>query len=292
MLTNLIDQQESLVGRVPSELQRAWRKKTNRELVLLFQKMCDALAISEMIECGAREASASRAFVRQKDGRRAIAIEANPLTFREITLQDQLPQIRYINAAVSSTSGYATLKLPARPDGSVDPMPGNGSLNDRVDGALTHTMIDVETITLDDVMRSFADRSERVPGSTAIWIDVEGHALEVLLGGVESLQHGTPSIILVELEQSTHWESQALATDVEGFLLRHDYVAVACDCEYPSQFNAIFARRADVQALGPLLQRDRAANFKQRIWITKHGLARLRRRAHLRRDSYRRPSQS
>ena len=62
---------------------KLYQKLTEEELDNLFLKLLKKLNVDYLIECGAHEATASLSFV--KSGGKAIAIEANPFVYRDIT---------------------------------------------------------------------------------------------------------------------------------------------------------------------------------------------------------------
>lgn len=81
----------------PGEVQTIYRKLTVNLLDKYFFKTIKQLDVNEFYECGAHEASASIAF--SKIGK-AIAIEANPYTYKEKTIKAQKFGVKTYNLAL------------------------------------------------------------------------------------------------------------------------------------------------------------------------------------------------
>jgi FkbM family methyltransferase len=100
-------------------------------------------------------------------------------------LQGQkIPDSELIPKAVSSTNGVTTIYIPESSSAS-----GIASLYERLDSStknLNFTTIEVETITLDDVIEDY--KLSRVD---FIKMDIEGHELSALQGASKSLEKGT-----------------------------------------------------------------------------------------------------
>lgn len=189
---------------------------SNKELVDLFfnlSKDCHTL-----IECGAHGAEASVRF-----GRNAIAIEANPVTFKERTAH--APHIHRMNVALDKQEGSADFYFFSK-----SLTPGNASLFERNDKK-TKRKITVPVTTLDKV-------SEHLTDGIALWVDVEGRAYEVLEGGTKTLKK--TKVIIVEVEQIPFWKNQKLDNDVKQFLKNQGFRFVAQDQEYPQQYNMVY----------------------------------------------------
>ena len=77
-----------------------FRKKSAQILDDFFFGSIEILDIKEFIECGAREASSSKML--SKKGIKAIAIEANPITFNELTMPSS-SQVLCFNIGVSDS---------------------------------------------------------------------------------------------------------------------------------------------------------------------------------------------
>jgi len=189
---------------------------SHKELVNLFfdlSKDCHTL-----VECGAHFAESSVRF-----GRNAIAIEANPVTFKERTAK--APHIQRMNVALDKQEGSANFYFFGK-----SMTPGNASLFERNDKK-TRRKVTVPVTTLDKI-------SENLDDGIALWIDVEGKAHEVLEGGIETLKK--TKVLIVEVEQIPFWRNQKLDTDVKKFLENQGFTFVDQDQEYPQQYNMVY----------------------------------------------------
>lgn len=96
--------------------------------------------------------------------------------------------------------------------------------------------------TVDSLCREhFADQQ-----TVALWIDVEGMALDVLTGARQMLDAGRCVALKVEVETDSLWLDQHLA--------ERGYRPVLCDFEYDYQFNAVYVRKELVDAVEGLAQ--------------------------------------
>jgi hypothetical protein len=82
------------------------------------------------------------------------------------------------------------------------------------------------------------------PGS-ALWIDVEGAAKEVLMGARKSLRNGV-QCVAIEMEKRSFWADQWLAPDISSFMAEFDFLPLARDMETGWQYNQIFIHRAAI----------------------------------------------
>ena len=193
--------------------------------------------MTAIIECGAHEASASREFLKNNPDGEALAVEANPYTFREKTHAAKLDGVRVLNAGVGASRGSAQFHIPLKPDGSITP-PDASFLKRELDNhPYREVTVDVETV---DSLRSRLNRNKAL----ALWLDVEGQTLEVLKGAHESLHGGQVKIVFLEAEVKRKWKEQVLFPEVAAYLMECGYVPVACDGElFPNQFNVLWVRK-------------------------------------------------
>jgi len=118
---------------------------------------------------------------------RVYAFEINRETSRE--LKDCAhPRIEILNVGLSNRAGEATLYTPVREDGMV--LTGWASLQSgNCPGVTQHRETSVHLRTLD---------SFQFPECAFLKIDVEGHEVELIEGGLETLRRTRP-VILVEV---------------------------------------------------------------------------------------------
>jgi FkbM family methyltransferase len=207
---------------------------TSRLSNIYFFKFASTLDVDLLIECGANAAETAISFARNLKVR-AVAIEANPLVFKERTSKSSTFGVLPICLALGDAKGRAKLMVPT--DGNRD-FDGASSLSQRNDDSLYREFV-IEQSTLDLVVeeKGLVD-SRRI----ALWVDVEGRALEVLKGAQELLDAKRVSLIYVEVETRQFWQNQHLAPDVDEFLAKNGFTAVIRDLQSKDQFNLIYAR--------------------------------------------------
>ena len=215
-----------------------WRQRSNRLLVALLKKLMGELGIATFIECGAHEAAMSRRFVRSGSGRRAFAIEANPYTFERMTARAAKRGVVAICEGLGSEAGTARLWIPAPDETHTRPTAPHSSFMLMQERANQHYVtVDVPMTTLDLVAERF-----EIQGEVAIWMDVEGVALDVIRGGARVFAEQA-ALVFLEVESEPFWEGQPLVNDVEAELRAAGLAPIARDFERSYQYNAIYARR-------------------------------------------------
>ena len=85
--------------------------KTKKQIDILYFEIFEILKIQNIVECGAREATASIEAI--KRGAKAIAIEANPTTFNQVTPKST-DKFTKINIGLSDTSGKLDFFIPKK----------------------------------------------------------------------------------------------------------------------------------------------------------------------------------
>lgn len=234
-MTEVEDIAASLDGDALSE----WGKRSNVLLIELFEGLYTDYQVDAFFECGAHNAEASRRFMAARPAGIAVAAEANPFTFAKLTSTAQKAGVVAVNVAVGSVAGQGVLHVPRQATDEA-PTPGNASLSVRSDHRDSYLAIDVEITTIDELVGRFAPEA-----SLALWIDVEGHALDVLRGARQVLTSGRCRVILVEVEQHQYWHEQPLFEDVDELLRTHGFTRLARDAEYPKQFNVVYVPNTD-----------------------------------------------
>lgn len=94
-------------------------------------------------------------------------------------------------------------------------------------GSLFHThAITVRCITLD---QHFAGRLDSVD---ALDVNVEGHDLQVLQGGLQLLQQGSLKLLKVEFELAAVWQGQGWLSDIDPLLRGCGYELAGIDIDF------------------------------------------------------------
>lgn len=211
--------------------QKVFRRQTSSWLDELFFNILQELQVKSFLECGAHEASASMRFMKSI-GDNAVAVEANPLTFSEKTLPSQKYGVKAINCGVGQMNGTLDFYIPVEHKTA-------GYASFRTTPGVEYVTEKIALRTIDKIVLEEFGRVH----SFALWVDVEGLALEVLQGGEALLDGKECLVIKVEVETSELFTGQSLAGDVDEFLRGKDFVPVACDFEYENQFNVIYIKR-------------------------------------------------
>ena len=219
---------------------------------LLFRALLRPLRIDTVCDVGSMDGTESRAFRARLPAARILALEANPQNFRRMSSDARLDaaRVELIEAAAAGFDGHAPFYVVGADFDSPDIRRGHSSLRrrDAPHGPLQE--IHVRTVRLDSLLS--VDASDRL----ALWIDVEGLALEVLEGARGILAR--TQLLHVELESvPCISEGQRLAPEVIALLTAAGFDEIATD-HPPStpQFNAVFLRRGQDAAT---LRRVRAA---------------------------------
>jgi len=249
------------VRHVPEQGHRAANMATTNLLQNLFFAICEQLQIKRFFELGAHEATASRVLKSKIPSLQVYAVEANPYTHARF--KDDFKEINgfsYIHAAVSAQHPTTTLEIPLFDDSPHNLMPGNASINKRK-GAFapnTYHSVEVSTVSVDSMLKD----STPADSSAALWIDLEGSALQALN---TCSDFSCIEVIYTELEDEQYWENQGLAIDVIEALLIGGFVPFAFDCEYPNQYNGLFIKSSRLQWLFAFEAAVRYLEFRRQI---------------------------
>ncbi|GLY03873.1 MULTISPECIES: FkbM family methyltransferase [Actinoplanes] len=204
----------------------------------LFLDLTELAAPALFVEAGAHEATASTRVKRRLPECRVIAFEANPYVHQYMSgLHDfRRAGVEYRHEALADGPPEVTFRVVTDAEGLDDPRyHGFSSLNSRhhdQEQGVVYANRTVPATTLDDV-------GAAVPGRTSLWVDVEGAARQVLLGGPEFLSRC--DVVLIEVEDVPFWRDQWLVADVVTELQRHGLVPLARDVEYDQQYNMVLA---------------------------------------------------
>ena len=228
------------LGRLFPKYNQKFLAKNSAEILDdFFFRALSALSIEVLVECGAREASASRKVVSL--GMRAIAIEANPLTFERLTSAHN-EGIQTLNVGLSDKSGQMTFFAPA-----MNPTSGSATLYPKE--SEDYVTFEVPCKTLDSVLGQY----DVLQQNLALWVDVEGGQRQLITGGKKTFSASNLRIIKIEVERKHFFSGQVLAEELNDSLVGHGFVPVFCDSEYPLQFNVVYVREGLLDAIGPEL---------------------------------------
>lgn len=180
---------EHLISLVPNRLELSARFNYNRLLGRLEPEMDIIENIAgrrrRCIDVGANVGLYSYRFARLF--RYVESFEPIP-SCAEIINSSKLPNVTVHKSALSNQQGQATLNIPA-----------TGEPEATCFASLSNQFAETDILTVDlQTLDSF-----EFSDVDLIKIDVEGHELEVLQGGLETLKRESPSL-LIEIEQRHH----------------------------------------------------------------------------------------
>lgn len=206
---------------------------------LLFRALLRPLRIDTVCDVGSMDGAESRAFRSRLPSARILALEANPQNFHRMSADARLhaADVELIEAAAAAFDGDAPFYVVGADFDAPDIRRGHSSLRRRDAPRGPLHEVRVRTVRLDSLLSGDAGRR------LALWIDVEGVALEVL-EGARGILAGT-QLLHVEVESvPCISEGQHLAPEVIALLTAAGFDEIATD--HPPgtpQFNAVFLRR-------------------------------------------------
>jgi FkbM family methyltransferase len=231
----------AIAGKLAGKSERyrkLYRRKTASWLDDCFFAIVRRLNVRHFVECGAHDASASVRFIRGGGGK-ALAIEANPLTFaRKTILASETEGVEVVNCGVGPEAGEAEFFIPRSDD-------TDGSASFLRKEGVEYKSERIPVQTLDTLHASHFTILE----PTALWVDVEGLGLEVVRSGLKLLSHPNCWAIKIEVETRQFWSGQSLVSQLNDFLTGHGFVPVLRDIEYAGQYNIIFVRDVHASSL-------------------------------------------
>ena len=205
-----------------------------KALIDLFFTISDELQLSDILEIGAHDAESSRRFIASDPHRKALAYDASPEVVQRVVAQGLPERFQLIQRAIGTKKGEITFY---KPNDSFYAVWGSTA---RRAGFTDVTEIQVPIISLDEA-------AEPIQGSTsrniALWVDVEGCALDVLTSGSSTLRVRV-AVVYVELNDINAYEGSANAVKVIALFLELGFVPLARDNEYPDAWNLVFVHQS------------------------------------------------
>lgn len=176
-----------------------------------------------ILDVGSMDGSDSKKFKKLAQNANVVAFEANPDNYRAMCADNELQRlgVRIVQRLVSNLAGNRSffVQRPVHP---------TTEFNRGTSSAMRSSGQDMETeeVILDAVRIDFF-LTQEYPAmkSTAMWIDVEGYAHEVLLGMREVKDR--VNLIHVEVETEEIWPGQKVESDVLALTGSMGFVLVA-----------------------------------------------------------------
>jgi len=206
----------------------------------VFLALLRDLDIDLVCEVGSMNGEDALAFRTRLPLARIIALEPNPENLRHMRADRRLAMahIDIVGAAASHVDSHAPFFVVEADYASANARRGMSSLHQRDERAYPSTAVEVRTLRLDTLLAPALAAGARI----ALWIDVEGHACEVLEGLRGVAQHVV--LLHVELEsQPCIAPEQRLYPEARALLESWNLGEIAADQLHSHpQFNALFVR--------------------------------------------------
>jgi FkbM family methyltransferase len=198
----------------------------------LFFTLLTELPVDRLIEVGAHDAQVSKRFVQLKPEAKAFAYEGNA-ALCERALARGLPRsVTLTNCAVGAISGSVTFFVPRDERlliwGSTRRRAGYDNVEEVV----------VPMTTLEQIGQSIP--MSGVGRHIGLWIDVEGSALDVLIGG-ETLLRERVATAYLEVNDASVYDGAATSLEILALLLKHRFIPIARDNQYSDAWNLLIA---------------------------------------------------
>lgn len=221
--------QEYRIARISSgEQAQAMRRRYTALLEGTFRQLIFLHRPDLVLEIGAHEAAFSTQIKKSLPDTKVHAFEAHPLVHEKYAKSAKAADVVYENLAILDRSGTTTFRVPVREDGAEIRV----MTSTREFAARKHNVYEIEATTLDA-------RFGAVSGTSAVWVDVEGAAAEVIAGGKDFFS--TCKIAYLEVEGERKWVDQSLFADLIPALGAYGLVPVLRDVQRLKwQFNVIF----------------------------------------------------
>ena len=205
-----------------------------KALIDLFFAIGDELQLSYILEIGAHDAESSKRFIASNPHRKALAYDASPEVVERVVAQGLPERMQLIQKAIGTKKGEITFY---KPNDSFYAVWGSTA---RRAGFTDVTEILVPIISMDEAALPipYVEPTRNI----ALWVDVEGCALDVLKSGRPTLLDRI-GIVYVELNDVSAYEGSANAINVIALMLEVGFVPLARDNEYPDAWNALFVHK-------------------------------------------------
>ena len=199
----------------------------------LFFTLSKRLQISQLLECGANDASVSRRFIEETKNGSSLALEANPYVFNKFwSLNSNIQNLTYRNVGVSNSKGKFEFFIPNVTDKEISIF---GSFQKLPQYYADYTSIKVGKDKLDNLIKL-----SKASASIGMWIDVEGEAFRLFEGAKTLLKSGKIKLIYVEVQEASHYQDEKNAYEISEYLKTFNFVPVARDFPFNNIYNLVF----------------------------------------------------
>jgi FkbM family methyltransferase len=222
------------------------RKASAAWLADTYKKILLSIKPEVFWELGAFDATFSRQLRAKLRKTLFHSFEANPYNYDKFKDAASEDDVHYHHLALGPDDGEVTFNIARKLDDTVlPPVAGSNSVLTK-NGEREYEEVTVRMVSVD----SFAAQHELTGKASAVWVDTEGFAFQVLEGMQKTLKNS--SCVLVEVEDRQLWQEQKTAVDVRRFMFGQGFIPILRDFEFNQQYNVLFVRpeiceRADVR---------------------------------------------
>ena len=213
------------------------------EIVDAFAQLCAMLQPNVICDIGTCNADDAIKFKQSSPESTVFAFEANPQNYFDFCIRREVSSEGVIvqHIAISDKDSFVQMYLPQRASRDSAPdigVRGIASTKKRVDSE-TYITFDMPARSLDSFFASGSALK-----SFALWIDLEGSAMECIRGSRAVLQNSL--IVKIECENYIAWEGQATYSDILAEMLTMGFYELCSSDQSPGQFDVIFAKEGKV----------------------------------------------
>ena len=187
----------------------------NRELVSLFRNKVFESNPDNFLDVGCGMGETASYFKKHLPQCKVFAYEADPVNHKNYNEAMTRAGVDHLNLAISNTTGVQ----PFYRWGEEEKL--NNSLH------LQNNFPDTDSYLQPLVEVDCLDNLHSENESYCLWLDVEGHAYEVLLGAKNILKN--TKYIMVEVEAHPYWVDQKLDREVIDLLAEQGFKVIATD---------------------------------------------------------------
>lgn len=254
ILVYCLDYQNNGYFNISRQDSKVFSNLSHKKLIELFINAIKLLKPNYFFDIGSYDGSASIKASKALPTLKAIAFEANINNYSNWKDREEFKQlsINYQYQAISNYNGVISFNIPVELKHRKLPKNhGVGSLMLRADPSTKYQVTEVKCMKLDDFCLENNIDLDDEHKNIALWIDVEGAAMQVLEGCSKCLSK--TSLIFIEVEEYGFWQDSALADDIIHKLASHNFVPIARDYEYHRQHNLLFVNFNKISAVNQLI---------------------------------------
>lgn len=195
-----------------------------------------------ILEVGANDGAHTKKFLSELSNE-VFSMEINPYSFEYLDniRKNYYERFKFIIAGASVVNNLINFPIFSQfKEKMLSPVSGITGINKRNNTnefKISHYML-APVIKIDQLFKA-----NLLSNNIILWIDVEGHALEVLKG-IGSKNIHKCEMIYIEVENANFFQSEGNAEKVFEFLDKNDFLLIFRDFQSTGQFNLIFKKKS------------------------------------------------